>query len=467
MEGSLAEESPLARLACVMVGLPARGKTYTARKITRYLTWLGHRSRIFNVGNYRREAVGAEQKADFFDPENVEFSTQRAAVAENALNDMLDWLCKGSPHQVSSAGLNSPSLGTPLGSLTPSRQMSVAGAGVGGPSRIALYDATNSTKERRQFIYDRCCEANIKVFFVENICDDDNLVMHNIKEVKLSSPDYVGWETQDAINDFIKRIEHYAKSYESISADEFGGAISFVKIFNIGKQVTTNNVQGYLESRIVYFLMNLNTVPRSFYISRHGESMYNLEGKIGGNSTLSPQGLSFAGKLQSVIEANIHNHEKLIIWTSTLIRTIQTASFLNYSKLQWKQLDELSSGSCDGLTYEEIAQKYPEDFMERDLDKFNYRYRGGESYRDLVHRLEPVILELERHKDEDPIYIIGHQAVVRAIYAYFHGISHEELPYIKIPLHTIIKLTPKAYHCLEERIVVDVPAVDTFRPKQH
>lgn len=64
------------------------------------------------------------------------------------------------------------------------------------------------------------------------------------------------------------------------------------------------------------------------------------------------------------------------------------------------------------------------------------------------------------------IYIIAHQAVVRAIYAYFHGISHAELPYIKIPLHTIIKLTPKAYNCIEERFVVPVPAVDTFRPKK-
>jgi 6-phosphofructo-2-kinase/fructose-2,6-biphosphatase 2 len=75
-------------------------------------------------------------------------------------------------------------------------------------------------------------------------------------------------------------------------------------------------------------------------------------------------------------------------------------------------------------------------------------------------------LELERHNDEDTnIYIVAHQAVVRAIYAYFHGISHDELPYIKIPLHTIIKLTPKAYKCLEERIPVDVPAVDTYRPR--
>ena len=96
----------------------------------------------------------------------------------------------------------------------------------------------------------------------------------------------------------------------------------------------------------------------------------------------------------------------------------------------------------------------------------NYRYHGGESYRDLVQRLEPVILELERHHEPNhSILIIGHQAVLRAIYAYFLNYSHDELPYIKVPLHTVVKLTPKAYGCLEERFVVDVPAVDTHHPR--
>lgn len=36
-------------------------------------------------------------------------------------------------------------------------------------------------------------------------------------------------------------------------------------------------------------------------------------------------------------------------------------------------------------------------------------------------------------------------------YAYFHNLPHADLPYIKIPLHTVIKLTPKAYGCDEER----------------
>lgn len=90
---------PLSKLACVMVGLPARGKTYIARKVCRYLSWLGHRSRIFNVGisefilgNYRRQKVGARQSSSFFSPDNPELTRQRDELANDALNDMIRWM---------------------------------------------------------------------------------------------------------------------------------------------------------------------------------------------------------------------------------------------------------------------------------------------------------------------------------------------------------------------------------------
>ena len=50
-------------------------------------------------------------------------------------------------------------------------------------------------------------------------------------------------------------------------------------------------------------------------------------------------------------------------------------------------------------------------------------------------------------------------------YAYFHHLPQVDLPYIKIPLHTVIKLTPKAYGCDEERYALPIEAVDTHRPK--
>ena len=68
------------------------------------------------------------------------------------------------------------------------------------------------------------------------------------------------------------------------------------------------------------------------------------------------------------------------MWTSTLQRTIITAAELPYEKLTWKSLDELDAGVCDGMTYEQIEEQYPEDFANRDDDKFNYRYRGGPDY---------------------------------------------------------------------------------------
>ena len=80
--------------------------------------------------------------------------------------------------------------------------------------------------------------------------------------------------------------------------------------------------------------------------------------------------------------------KNLTVWTSTLKRTIQTAEKLPYPKLAWKALEELDSGVCDGLTYEEIAQLYPEDYAAMDEDKYHYRYQGGESYHDVVVRLQ-------------------------------------------------------------------------------
>lgn len=41
----------------------------------------------------------------------------------------------------------------------------------------------------------------------------------------------------------------------------------------------------------------------------------------------------------------------------------------------------------------------------------------------------------------------------------------DELPYLKVPLHTIIKLTPVAYGCRVEHISLNIDAVDTHRAK--
>ena len=80
----------------------------------------------------------------------------------------------------------------------------------------------------------------------------------------------------------------------------------------------------------------------------------------------------------------------------------------------------------------------------------------------MVIRLEPIIMELERSED---ILIVTHQAVLRCIYAYFMKKTQEESPWMAVPLHKLIKLTPRAYGTEEEFYDAEIPAVSTWRAK--
>ncbi len=435
------------RICVVMVGLPARGKSLIAGKgtttpvmmhtraeadsrqpiVVRYLAWLSIPAKTFNVGSYRRSGT-PHPTADFFDTSNREGERLRHAAAAAAVADMIKWFKYEK--------------------------------GV-----VAVLDATNSTKERRRWVHEQCEAQGIHTLYVESKCDSEDIVMANILEVKTTSPDYVGQDPEAAAQDFRNRIRNYEKVYQTIDEDEKD--LTYVKLIDVGQQVIINQIKDYLQSRVVYYLMNLHIRPRSIWLSRHGESQFNLEGKIGGDANISERGELYAKKLPELVANSVGDNRQLTIWTSTLKRTIQTARFLaaspkGYDKLEWKALDELDSGVCDGLTYQEIADHYPEDFKARDDDKYNYRYRGGESYRDVVIRLEPIIMELERSEN---IIIVTHQAVLRCIYAYYMNVPQEQSPWMEVPLHTLIKLTPRAYSTEEQRYKANIPAVSTFRQK--
>ncbi|XP_065338782.1 6-phosphofructo-2-kinase/fructose-2,6-bisphosphatase isoform X4 [Cloeon dipterum] len=429
-----------------MVGLPARGKTYISKKLSRYLNWIGINTKVFNLGEYRRHATSAYKSHEFFRPDNKEAMAIRTQCALDALNDVCSWLENG--------------------------------------GEVAVFDATNSTKDRRRLIHNIVVEKmGFKLFFVESVCDDPTLIEQNIMEVKVSSPDYTNMNAETVLNDFLLRIEHYKEKYEPLD-ETLEAGLSFMKIYNTGEKVVVHKHEGHIQSRIVYYLMNIHIVPRTIYLTRHGESEQNLEGRIGGDSDLSARGRQYGNALsQFIISQNIPH---LRVWTSWLKRTIQTVSGIPAPQERWKALNEIDAGICEEMTYEEISSKYPDDFAARDQNKFTYRYPRGESYEDLVARLEPVIMELERQGN---VLVVSHQAVIRCLLAYFTDKSSEldltngnwdsngfvddddnsrsidELPYLEVPLHTVIKLTPVAYGCRMELLKLPIEAVDTHRPK--
>ncbi len=400
------------QLVLAMVGLPARGKSYMAHRLRRYLGWLGYRTRVFNVGSYRRAKLGVRHRESYFSPHNTAAQRQREALADLALADLLDWLRSG--------------------------------------GEVGIYDATNTTQARRARVRERVEAAGIRLLFIESICNDPGLVEANIRETKLKSPDYVDMDPEIALADFRARVAHYASVYETVQSGEG----SFVKVIDVGRRLEAEQVRGYLPGKVLFFLANGHAGQRPILLTRHGESLFNLEDRVGGDPGLSPRGERYATAVAAFVRRRFGPGADIAVLSSTMRRTIETTALFEVTPQRWRALDEIDAGICDGKTYAEIAAALPQEYAARQADKFHYRYPGGESYRDVIGRVEPVLLEIERQRR--PVVVVAHQAIIRVLYSYFQELPAEECAWIRIPLHTVIELRPVATGLEEERHVLTV-----------
>lgn len=402
-----------AKMIIFLVGLPGRGKTAIGHILARHLTWMGYQSQVFNTGEYRRKLVGSDVNHDFWDPFNEESFQIRTDLSRKCLEDSISALESNSCDCV-------------------------------------IFDATNVTRKRRQMLVDEVHKrSKCEMMFIESVCDDPELLATSINEMKLNSADYAGKTMEEAAQDYNNRINHYQSLYQPLEADLEGAP--FIKIIDVGRQIFCNQVYGYLQSRIMFLMANLQLKPRPIWLSRHGESMYNTQKRIGGDAPLSPLGIQYAQQLDRFIDAYYPTPDtELAVWTSTMLRTGMTVERIaarGRSIVKWKQLDEIDAGICDGMTYEQVAEEMPDEYLARKHNKLHYRYPRGESYQDVIHRLEPVITELMRM--DQPVLIVAHQAILRVLYAYLTNKSPHECPTLNIPLHVVIQLTPKAYKCEE------------------
>ncbi|KAG0370372.1 hypothetical protein BGZ54_006627 [Gamsiella multidivaricata] len=421
-------------IAIILVGLPARGKTAISRSLCRYLRWLGVQTKVFSVGNYRRQIIGVEITNDFFSPANKATADMRAKIANACLDDMVQWFAEG--------------------------------------GQVGILDGSNTTEERRLELVRRFKTCNIHPMFIEAICDNPAIVDANIRSVKVSSPDYVGWNRADAVEDFKCRIENHVPFYTTIT----DLSLSFVKVINAGEKIIVNNAQGFLQSKIVYYLTNLHISPRTIYFARNGVSLN--EQSYRADAPLAPAGHRYAENLKNFLlslrESNALSSPSsitapetpryLTVWTSARKRSFQTAAhFLDHEEIIVRQrsiLAERNPGVCDQMTVQEVQEKYPDECLRATKDPYRHRFPRAESYYDLANRLEKVILELEREKND--VLIVAHESVIRCLYGFLHGLPEADIPSLEIPEGVLLELTPTAYAIEEKRhkIPDEVPSVN-------
>ena len=545
-DGRIAQRDVGSKLVIVMVGLPARGKSYITKKMARYLNWLQHDTKIFNVGEKRRVAAsghGFRLSSTGMDhrpspsalaqsgvQKNAQIAAEILINGESAADSLPELQLPGpSCYDDNTAvdGIEPPRSVPPrVNVVSPGPEPLTSDAGdqeeeVDGPmdqsasffdptnkkaaqlreqcametlddlldyilvgnGSVGIFDATNSTLARRKQIMEKIRERagpELNVLFVESVCQDQALLESNMR-LKLSGPDYDGTDPTVALDDFKKRVAIYEKNYFPLGDYEEDNNMPYVKMIDVGRKMISHQVRGFLAGQAVYYLLNFNLAPRMIWITRHGESMDNVAGKIGGDSDLSENGRKYAQAMTRFIDKQrkaweVHQADKLAnthfpplrgdhtppnphygvegevknfcVWSSMLKRSIQTAENFcdeNYEIKQMRMLDELNAGLMEGLTYNEIKTKFSEEFNRRRQDKLAYRYPGpgGEGYLDVINRIRPVIVELERMTDH--CLLVTHRSVARVLLAYFQGLKREDVADLDCPLGMLYQMEPKPY----------------------
>ena len=399
------------KLYVAMVGLPGRGKSTMARRIRDGLAAEGINARIFNNGDMRRKLLGAESTSpDFYNPDNSFGREARELICRRNLEAMQDYL--------------------------------------NGDGEVAILDATNVSRQRRMMIENTL--KNHPVLFVECM-NEDPLLLNAFIRRKADLPEYAEYTKDEAVESFMKCIEYYETIYNHIGKEKYWMCVDAAANRVLAEQPCESS-PFYPAIREIVVSMWIE----SLYLARHGQTEFNVQGRIGGDPPLTARGRAQADALAR------HLAGKRLDWvfTSTRMRSHETAAPVlenhrDAHVMALREFDEIWAGDCENMLYSEIREKMPEVTAQRNANKYSYVYPNGESYAILQERVRRGLRRALFLAGNAPFLILGHQAINRVLLSLFLRQRTEDVPYIHIPQNQYyhIQLTPTRK--LFERIPYD------------
>jgi len=394
------------KLYIVMVGLPARGKSTISGKLRENLVRDHIRTRIFNNGDLRRKLSPEDTSyPEFYDPKNRKGVALREKIALINLGRAMDYLR--------------------------------------GTGQVAILDATNVSATRRKKTADMLSDH--PVLFIECINQDLEILKSSIDR-KVTLPEFHHLGKEAAIRSFSQRIRYYESIYTPVNKER-----NFVQLDSLYNKILHEEISDDIPYYdLIRDLLVADTVKNLFLI-RHGETFFNLQNRIGGNS-----GLTENGKVQAGALARYFKNRKIpVIFTSEKKRTIQTAVPImqqqqNCAIIPLKEFNEIDSGTCERMSYAEIRDRMPHVYLARKHNKYNYIYPQGEGYVSMKERVDKGIKKaLYLSRNPQNIMIVGHRAVNRMILSHFLYRREEDVPYIYVPqdkfYHIVATQTKKLF----------------------
>ena len=155
------------------------------------------------------------------------------------------------------------------------------------------------------------------------------------------------------------------------------------------------------------------------YLMRHGEVANGGEKRYNGHIDvdITPKGVEQMHRLAGLLEGK----PVRAVYSSDLIRSVKGAQIvsqrLGLGHTPVRALRERSVGQWEGMTAEEIKQRYPEEYTAWRADLLNYRPPDGECLMDVRNRILPEYRRIVASHPDQEIALLLHGGVNRIILA--------------------------------------------------
>ena len=347
---------------------------------------------------------------------------------------------------------------------------------------IAIFDSSNASKDRRAMLsesvhaHGEATGRPIAIVFVESILTSPTLLLANMKAKVRASPDFYALHEPAAMESLKQRIVHYERDYESCSEEEG----PYIKLFDLSSKahaphparasphllsahnphplcsptpspgkVEASHIYGRVSSSVLPYLLSITFVARPVALVSVPDNddtgnfaaalaawAEDHAGPLQVISSTHPAAMAAAARVAQAKEAQSPSHGRKTAFACD-----------EHGERGWPASSCPRNAACHDMSTTcpvgggeqglasvgppiHFAELLPSSLGSGDSPPTSFEERAalgaGTSPKDLVRRLEPSVLELEKRLA--PLLVVAHAAPCRALRAYLLGLLQPREP---------------------------------------
>jgi len=189
----------------------------------------------------------------------------------------------------------------------------------------------------------------------------------------------------------------------------------------------------------------------TLYLIRHGETTWNRVGRRQGSLPQSPLTLLGTAQARAAgerLKSEIADWDAVPMVCSPLYRCRQTAALicdqigLDVERITYdKRIRERDWGRWEGHLDQEVRVLFPEDWAQREADKWGFAFPGGENYPMLEERISAWLSEQD---PERTMVVVSHGEAGRIFRRLYLGTTPEETADLPVPQDAVFRLSGTA-----------------------